>query len=67
MKNENIMTRQCRYNVESGICNGKSCKTCHYNCPKQKDSIDESVNYGAIKRYNKGTNGKTYRTTVMRF
>ena len=67
MKNENIMTKQCKHCVESGICNGKSCKTCHYNEKPQKSSINETIDYGAIKRYNKGSNGITYRTTVMRF
>ena len=65
--NTNTMTKQCKYNVENGICNGRSCKTCHYNCPKQKTSVNETIDYGAIKRYNKGSNGITYRTTVMRF
>lgn len=61
------MTKQCKYNAEMGICNGRSCKTCHYNCPKQKTFINESIDYGAIKRYNKSKSGVTYRTTVMRF
>lgn len=66
MNNQNIMTKKCKYLVENGICNGKACKTCHYNeAPKQE--IATSVNYGAVKRYNKGANGKVYRTEVMRF
>lgn len=65
--NTNVMTKQCKHLVECGICNGKSCKTCHYNEKPKKTTIDESINYGAIKRYNKGSNGITYRTTVMRF
>ncbi len=66
MENNKIMTKQCKYLVEAGICNGKACKTCHYNeAPKQE--IATSVNYGAVKRYNKSANGKVYRTEVMRF
>ena len=61
----NIMTKQCKYNCNLGICNGRSCKTCHYNENKPKE-IAQSVNYGAVKRYN-SKNGKTYRTEVMRF
>ena len=66
MENNKIMTKQCKYLVENGICNGKSCKTCHFNESKPKE-IAQNINYGAIKRYNKGANGKTYRTEVMRF
>ena len=66
MNNQNVMTKQCKYLVENGICNGKSCKTCHYNEYHQKQEIAASVNYGAVKRYN-SKNGKTYRTEVMRF
>ena len=66
MENNKIMTKQCKFLVEAGICNGKSCKTCHFNESKPKE-IAQSVNYGAVKRYNKGANGKTYRTEVMRF
>ena len=63
--NTNIMTKRCKYLVEAGICNGKSCKTCHFNeSPKQE--IAQSISYGAVKRYN-SKNGKTYRTEVMRF
>ena len=66
MENNKIMTKQCKFLVEAGICNGKSCKTCHFNeAPKQE--IAQNINYGAVKRYNKGANGKTYRTEVMRF
>lgn len=66
MENNNIMTKQCKFNCNMGICNGKSCKTCHYNEYHQKQEIAQSVNYGAVKRYN-SKNGKTYRTEVMRF
>lgn len=66
MENNN-MTKQCKYLVENGICNGKSCKTCHYNESSVKQEIANSINYGAVKRYNKGANGKVYRTEVMRF
>ena len=65
MENNKIMTKQCKYNCNLGICNGRSCKTCHYNENKPKE-IAQSVNYGAVKRYN-SKNGKTYRTEVMRF
>lgn len=61
----NVMTKQCKYSCNMGLCNGKSCKTCHYNEDKPKE-IAQSVNYGAVKRYN-SKNGKTYRTEVMRF
>ena len=67
MENNNIMTKKCKFLVEAGICNGKSCKTCHYNDSPQKQEIAQStINYGAVKRYN-SKNGKTYRTEVMRF
>ena len=66
MNNQNTMTKQCKFFVESGICNGKSCKTCHYNEQKPKEIAQSSVNYGAVKRYN-SKNGKVYRTEVMRF
>ena len=67
MENNRIMTKQCKYLVESGICNGKACKTCHYNDSPQKQEIAQtSISYGAVKRYNT-KNGKTYRTEVMRF
>ena len=67
MENNKIMTKQCKFFVESGICNGKSCKTCHYNDSPQKQEIAQSsISYGAVKRYNT-KNGKTYRTEVMRF
>ena len=62
----NIMTKKCKFLVEAGICNGKSCKTCHYNDSPQKQEIAQTINYGAVKRYNT-KNGKTYRTEVMRF
>lgn len=67
MENNKMMTKQCKYNCTMGICNGKSCKTCHYNEQKPKEIAQSSVNYGAVKRYNKGVNGKVYRTEVMRF
>lgn len=67
MENNKIMTKQCKFLVETGICNGKACKTCHYNEAPVKQEIAQAINYGAIKRYNKGANGKTYRTEVMRF
>lgn len=66
MENNNTMTKQCKFNCNMGICNGKSCKTCHYNEYHQKQEIAQSVNYGAVKRYN-SKNGKTYRTEVMWF
>ena len=68
MNTQNTMTKQCKYNCTMGICNGKSCKTCHFNdTPVKQEIAQSSVNYGAVKRYNKGANGKTYRTEVMRF
>lgn len=67
MENNKIMTKKCKFLVEAGICNGKSCKTCHYNDSPQKQEIAQSsITYGAVKRYNT-KNGKTYRTEVMRF
>ena len=67
MENNKIMTKKCKFLVEAGICNGKSCKTCHYNDSPQKQEIAQSsIAYGAVKRYNT-KNGKTYRTEVMRF
>lgn len=67
MENTNIITKKCKFLVEAGICNGKSCKTCHYNDSPQKQEIAQSsIAYGAVKRYNT-KNGKTYRTEVMRF
>ena len=66
MNTQNTMTKQCKYNCTMGICNGKSCKTCHYNEHKPKEIAQSSVNYGAVKRYNT-KNGKVYRTEVMRF
>lgn len=65
--NTNFMTPKCKALVENGICNGKSCKTCHYNENHSKEIAQASINYGAVKRYNKGANGKVYRTEVMRF
>lgn len=62
----NIMTKQCKYSCNMGLCNGRSCKTCHYNESKPKE-IAQSVNYGAVKRYNQSKTGKIYRTEVMRF
>ena len=64
MENNN-MTKQCKYNCNLGLCNGKSCKTCHYNEQKPKEAA-QAISYGAVKRYN-SKNGKTYRTEVMRF
>lgn len=67
MENNKIMTKQCKFNCNLGLCNGKSCKTCHYNEYHQKQEIAQTaINYGAVKRYN-SKNGKTYRTEVMRF
>lgn len=66
MENNKIMTKQCKYLVENGVCNGKACKTCHYNEAPKQDIAQSSINYGAVKRYN-SKNGKTYRTEVMRF
>lgn len=64
----NNMTKQCKYLVENGVCNGKSCKTCHYNEYHQKQEIAQTaINYGAVKRYNQSKTGKVYRTEVMRF
>ena len=63
----NIMTKKCKFLVEAGICNGKSCKTCHYNEQKPKEIAQSSVNYGAVKRYNQSKSGKIYSTEVMRF
>lgn len=63
----NVMTKKCKSLVEMGICNGKSCKTCHYNdAPVKQEIAQSSISYGAVKRYNT-KNGKTYRTEVMRF
>lgn len=62
----NNMTKTCKYRCNLGLCNGESCKTCHYNESKPKE-IAQSVNYGAVKRYNQSKTGKTYRTEVMRF
>ena len=67
MENNNIMTKKCKFLVEAGICNGKSCKTCHYNDSPQKQEITQTINYGAVKRYNQSKTGKVYRTEVMRF
>ena len=66
MNTQNTMTKQCKFNCNLGLCNGKSCKTCHFNeAPKQE--IATSINYGAVKRYNQSKTGKVYRTEVMRF
>ena len=65
MENNN-MSKQCKFNCNLGLCNGKSCKTCHFNeTPKQE--IAQNINYGAVKRYNQSKTGKVYRTEVMRF
>lgn len=66
MENNKIMTKQCKFNCNLGLCNGKSCKTCHFNeAPKQE--IAQAINYSAVKRYNQSKTGKVYRTEVMRF
>lgn len=66
MENNKIMTKQCKFNCNLGLCNGKSCKTCHFNeAPKQE--IAQAISYGAVKRYNQSKTGKVYRTEVMRF
>ena len=67
MENNKIMTKQCKFFVESGICNGKSCKTCHYNEVPKQEIAQSAINYGAVKRYNQSKTGKIYRTEVMRF
>lgn len=57
----------CEYRSTNGLCNGKACKTCHFDCKRnQEQDISTTVNYGAVKRYNI-KNGKVYRTEVMRF
>lgn len=57
----------CEYRTTNGLCNGKACKTCHFDCKcNQEQEVATSINYGAVKRYNT-KNGKTYRTEVMRF
>ena len=61
----NNMTKQFKFYCNLGLCNGKSCKTCHYN-EQQPKEIAQNINYGAVKRYNT-KNGKVYRTEVMRF
>lgn len=61
----NNMTKTCKYRCNLGLCNGESCKTCHYNEQKPRE-IAQAIDYGAVKRYNT-KNGKTYRTEVMRF
>ena len=66
MSNQNTMTKTCKYRCNLGLCNGESCKTCHYNEDKSKE-IACSINYGAVKRYNQSKTGKIYRTEVMRF
>ena len=64
----NVMTKKCKSLVEMGICNGKSCKTCHYNdTPVKQEIAQSSIAYGAVKRYNQSKTGKVYRTEVMRF
>ena len=64
----NVMTKKCKSLVEMGICNGKSCKTCHYNdAPVKQEIAQSSISYGAVKRYNQSKTGKVYRTEVMRF
>lgn len=67
MKENNIMIKQCKYSCNMGLCNGKSCKTCHYNeAPVKQEIAQSNITYGAVKRYN-SKNGKVYRTEVMRF
>lgn len=67
MNNQNTMTKTCKYLVENGICNGKACKTCHYNEVRKQEIAQSTINYGAVKRYNQSKTGKIYRTEVMRF
>ncbi len=67
MENNKMMTKQCKYNCTMGICNGKSCKTCHYNEVPKQEIAQSIINYGAVKRYNQSKTGKIYRTEVMRF
>lgn len=68
MNNQNVMTKQCKFNCNLGLCNGKSCKTCHYNeAPVKQEIAQSTINYGAVKRYNQSKTGKIYRTEVMRF
>ena len=58
----------CEYRSTNGLCNGKACKTCHFDCKRnQGQEVATSVNYGAVKRYNQSKTGKVYRTEVMRF
>lgn len=66
MNNQNTMTKTCKYRCNLGLCNGESCKTCHFNEAVPKE-IAQTINYGAIKRYNQSKTGKIYRTEVMRF
>ena len=66
MNNQNVMTNTSKYRCNLGLCNGESCKTCHYNEGKPQE-IAQSINYGAVKRYNQSKTGKIYRTEVMRF
>lgn len=58
----------CEYRTTNGLCNGKACKTCHFDCKRNQvqEIAQTSINYGAVKRYN-SKNGKVYRTEVMRF
>ena len=65
--NTNIMTKQCKFNCNLGLCNGKSCKTCHFNEVHKQEVAQTAINYGAVKRYNQSKTGKVYRTEVMRF
>ena len=67
MKENNIMTKQCKYSCNMGLCNGKSCKTCHFNEVHKQEVAQTAINYGAVKRYNQSKTGKVYRTEVMRF
>lgn len=67
MNNQNVMTKTCKYRCNLGLCNGESCKTCHFNEESKPKEIAQTINYGAVKRYNQSKTGKIYRTEVMRF
>ena len=67
MNTQNTMTKQCKFNCNLGLCNGKSCKTCHFNEVHKQEVAQTAINYGAVKRYNQSKTGKVYRTEVMRF
>ena len=67
MENNNVMTKTCKYRCNLGLCNGESCKTCHFNEESKPKEIAQTINYGAVKLYNQSKTGKIYRTEVMRF